>query len=278
MNKFKVLGESILFVVISILIQVMVTFFAGIYFTFRTRNLDVNITNQGDLILFMEKNSLIITLIGWIVTLIFFFIIIALSKQNLFRISKLNKPISLLNVAICVICGIGMNITINSILSVVNIAQIVPEYGKIITSIIDHEFYITFICVGLLVPIGEEILYRGIVLGKLRNGFSVFTAVVIQAFFFGLSHMNIVQGVYAFILGAIFGYVVIWTGSLYSSILLHVVINALSVILSHSKGLAIGYNQMIILTFIGILLTIIGLRILFINSNETEENVINFIQ
>lgn len=274
MNRFKALAESILFVIIAVLIQIMVTFLAGMYFSLKSERLGTYIINQEDLIIFMQRNNLIIILIGWIITLLFLYVVLTFSKQNVLRVIKLNKKISLLHIIICIICGMGMNLAINGLLSITNISNMFPKYNDIISSIVEHKFYLTFICAGIFIPIGEEILYRGIVLNKLRNGFSIFTAIIIQAILFGISHMNVVQGVYAFVLGIVFGYVVIWTGSLYSSIILHIIINSLSVIIANMGELNIGYNNMITFTSIGLLLSIIGLRILYMDRHKQKENII----
>ena len=48
---------------------------------------------------------------------------------------------------------------------------------------------------------------------------------MIQAAMFGIAHMNILQGVYAFTIGLIFGYIYKKYNSLYASILAHLTFN-----------------------------------------------------
>lgn len=273
MKKSKVLFHSIIFVIISIILQVMVTFLVGIYHTIKT---GMNIFEQQGLVTFTEKYSLLIIIIGWVVTLSIFFLFFVISKKSFVKENKLNKKISLKNVFLCFICGIGINITINSILSLIKIEQLIPQYGEIIQKIVSNKFYITLICVGILIPICEEIFYRGIILGKLRTGFGVLGAVIIQAILFGVGHMNLVQGIYAFVIGIIFGYVVIWTGSLYSSILLHIVINSLSTIISNVKNLSLTDTNLVSVIFFGILITIIGLKVLYEINKNKKDNIIHF--
>ncbi|MDP0880704.1 CPBP family intramembrane glutamic endopeptidase, partial [Klebsiella variicola] len=47
---------------------------------------------------------------------------------------------------------------------------------------------------------------------------------------FGVSHGNLVQGTYAFVLGVIFGIVYLYTNNLWITILLHMGINSSSVL------------------------------------------------
>jgi membrane protease YdiL (CAAX protease family) len=273
-NKVRVLGESVLLVVMTIIIQVMMTIFSSIYFTLKLRN-SQDTVNQKDLLMLITENNLIIILIGWIVTLLIIYIVMLLSKQNMIKIIKLDNKISLLHIGICIISAIGLNMAINGLISMSQITNLFPEYEEVISGIINHDFYLTLLCVGILIPISEEILYRGILLNKLRNGFSISIAIIIQGILFGISHMNFIQGMYAFIIGAFFGYIVIWTGSLLSSIIMHIVVNSMSVIISNTNQLNMGYNNMLILTLVGIIISIISMRILYLDRKEVN-NIINF--
>ena len=78
-----------------------------------------------------------------------------------------------------------------------------------------------------IAPIIEELILRGILFNRLRYGLSFYSANLIQALVFGIYHWNIIQGLYAFGIGLILGYVYEKTRSLYVPILLHVFINGL---------------------------------------------------
>jgi membrane protease YdiL (CAAX protease family) len=204
-------------------------------------------------------------------------LIYLIGKKKFINEAKLSKGLSLKIIGICIICGIGINVCIDGILTLININELVPEYEELMASISSNNFLVTLICVGVLAPVFEELLYRGIVLNKLRSGFSIFGAIIIQALFFGIVHMNIVQGTYAFLIGIILGYVVIWTGSLYSSIILHVVINSFSTIMSNMQIKDIEYNYLITSIGAGVLLTVIGLRLIYVMRKDDMDEVIEFI-
>lgn len=89
------------------------------------------------------------------------------------------------------------------------------------------------VCVA---PFGEELVFRGTCMhyaskmvddvADRRRAFWI--ANTVQALCFGIFHFNLVQGTYAFILGLALGYLVKKTGSLFSSIAAHMIINAIS--------------------------------------------------
>ncbi len=81
-----------------------------------------------------------------------------------------------------------------------------------------------FILLVVLPPVFEEISFRGILMQSLRT-FGDGFALVISSLIFGLFHLNLVQAPYAFLLGLWLGYLVLRTGSLRISMVLHACIN-----------------------------------------------------
>lgn len=79
----------------------------------------------------------------------------------------------------------------------------------------------------ILPPICEELVYRGILLGSLRR-YGDLAAIVISSLLFGLAHGNMAQMPYSFILGMTMAFFVIKTNSIYTSIFIHFVNNALA--------------------------------------------------
>jgi len=76
----------------------------------------------------------------------------------------------------------------------------------------------------ILAPISEELIFRGVTLSIAKKNFPFWIANIIQAFFFGLFHMNPLQGCYTFILGLMLGYIC-EKGSIYHVIFFHFLFN-----------------------------------------------------
>lgn len=77
----------------------------------------------------------------------------------------------------------------------------------------------------LVAPISEELIFRGVTLRYAAKAMPFFLANIFQAFLFGLFHGNVVQGTYAFVVGLFCGYVYMKGGSIYLSILFHMLFN-----------------------------------------------------
>lgn len=80
-----------------------------------------------------------------------------------------------------------------------------------------------------LAPIGEELVFRGLTMKYAEKAFGRFWAAnLLQAFLFGVIHMNWVQGVYAFFGGLVLGWVAHRYRSVVFSMLMHFAVNSFS--------------------------------------------------
>ena len=88
----------------------------------------------------------------------------------------------------------------------------------------------SFIYVGLLAPIIEEWVFRGVLLRRLLPHGEKF-AIVISALCFGLFHGNFFQMLFAFALGLVLAYAALRTGTLIYSIFIHIIVNTFNGVL-----------------------------------------------
>ena len=77
----------------------------------------------------------------------------------------------------------------------------------------------------VVAPIGEELLFRGVIQGYGLKNFAPILAIGLQALIFGLYHGNIIQGIYAFCMGVVLGMIAHKTGTILTSIVLHISVN-----------------------------------------------------
>ena len=80
-----------------------------------------------------------------------------------------------------------------------------------------------FLYASIFAPVGEEILFRGLLLRSLQPYGKKF-AVLASAFLFGIFHGNIIQTPYAFLVGLVLGYVTV-EYSIWWAVLLHTLNN-----------------------------------------------------
>ncbi|MBK5241104.1 type II CAAX endopeptidase family protein [Clostridium sp.] len=84
----------------------------------------------------------------------------------------------------------------------------------------------------VIAPIYEEVIFRGILLKGMANKINPNIALVVSALLFAVVHLNIPQGINAFLLGLITGFIYLKTESIYLSIFAHFVNNFLAITVS----------------------------------------------
>lgn len=113
----------------------------------------------------------------------------------------------------------------------------------------------------LLGPVSEELIFRGVTMRQAKKCLPFWAANLMQAVLFGAFHMNMMQGVYAFCAGLILGYVCEKSGSIYNSILLHMLFNFWGDIISQFLTMGDSLFAFLFWFLFGIIMTIAGLFI-----------------
>ena len=140
-------------------------------------------------------------------------------------------------------------------------------------AILDGNFALSLIYAALVAPIVEELIFRKLLLNKLRR-FGDIPAILITGIAFGLFHMNLSQFFYATVLGFIFAYVAIRTNTVKYSIIMHMMINFIATVMSplilHGKllGIIVIYGWMMVALTIGIVFAILSYKNIRLERSE----------
>jgi len=99
------------------------------------------------------------------------------------------------------------------------------------------SFAFNLLIIGIIPAIGEEMLFRGFLQQQLNKRIgNPHAAIWITAFLFSAMHIQFYGFLPRFILGAIFGYLFLWSGSLWIPILAHMINNAGAVTVQYIYG------------------------------------------
>lgn len=175
---------------------------------------------------------------------------------------NVNRPIkecvNVRTILMCVLAGIGLQIVIDFFLNIVALAfpGAMEAYSELIETVgIGEMTWISFLATVILAPISEELLFRGLTLRFLRSaGVKFAIANVLQALFFGILHMNLVQGIYAFIVGLVLGYVAGKCRTVFLPILLHLCFNFAGTFLGGWMPGNAGWFMQVVFLIMGVLM------------------------
>lgn len=162
---------------------------------------------------YLNSNIFLIT----IVTFVFFGIIFVLKNKD----NNFSKKLNINIVIIIILLGIFISIFYNTLVYIINgVIHVTNNFNKN-----NVDIYILILSTGILGPILEELLFRGIVYNKLLKFNNHKNAVIITSVIFSIMHFpNIINMFYTFLLSFLLLYLTD-KYKLFSSIILHVTIN-----------------------------------------------------
>ena len=129
---------------------------------------------------------------------------------------------------ILLVIGYGLQLCVTGIIAILSTAlpDLFASYKELIQSMAGTGIdWMTFISVSFLAPVGEELLFRGVIFHYARGAMKLKWALLFQAILFGIYHLNLIQFVYAAVIGYILGVLAERSGSILPGIVLHIIIN-----------------------------------------------------
>ncbi|MGN0424592.1 MAG: lysostaphin resistance A-like protein [Acetatifactor sp.] len=176
-------------------------------------------------------------------------------------------------ILVAAICGVAMCFFSNGTIIVENalFPKLVDNYMQLMEQAGFGVDVFTIIASILLAPIGEEFLCRGLTLKFAKKCFGKFwISNILQAFLFGVIHANWVQGIYAFFIGLVLGYLAERYHTLIPCIILHFVVN-----FSSTTWISVLFNAMfgdeIPNLFVGLAMVIIPAVIVIALLHKTKK-------
>ena len=125
------------------------------------------------------------------------------------------------DVGILFFLGASAALAVNILFAITGFTGSVANYEEVAEQQFVFPLWAGILLYGVISPIAEEIVFRGIVYNRLRRNYSLNIALIYSAIFFGLYHGNVVQGVYGFLLGLLMAILYEKYGSFLVPVILH---------------------------------------------------------
>lgn len=128
-----------------------------------------------------------------------------------------------------VILAVALCVSLNLLIGISGLEKYSKSYQEVANTLYSGGIVLELLTVGILGPICEELVFRGLMFRRLCGYMKPIIAVLVSALMFGIYHGNIVQGVYAFFLGMIMALCCQRFNTLWAPIVIHVAANITSV-------------------------------------------------
>ena len=170
------------------------------------------------------------------------------------RKTALLKRDIVLVVSYAVAMGLGLNILV----AYYKIAGMSGSYEQVAGIQYSVSLPVGLVIYGILTPFTEEVIFRGIIYNRIRKYFPVQISMVVSALIFGCYHGNVVQMLYAIIMGLALALVYECYGRLLAApVLFHCGANLIVYFMSKSNafsagGISVFYGIMLLAVAAGI--------------------------
>ena len=157
-----------------------------------------------------------------------------------------------------------LSIALNNIIMMSPLVDISDGYREAASNFYGSVLLLEIIGSGILTPILEELVFRGIVYGKLRSIMNMPVAIAISALLFAIIHFNVVQFVYAFFVGALLAIFIELTHDILSAIIGHMVANIFAVLRTEFDWITFMVDRSVVAWITSVGLLVLGIILLFI--------------
>ena len=134
-----------------------------------------------------------------------------------------------------VLSGASLALAMNNMIAITPLPILFTGYEETNEIVYSGSLILQILSAGIFACIVEELCVRGVVYGRLKRYFSKKNAMLISALIFGVYHLNVVQGVYAFVLGLYFVWLYERYQSLWASCIAHISANLFVILLAGSQ-------------------------------------------
>lgn len=130
----------------------------------------------------------------------------------------------------CIVLGALMNVLFSRLLELVQATTVFSNAVQ--ERLFASDILIQVIGLGLLVPVAEELIFRGLIFNRMKRMLSANYAIVFSALLFALYHGNPIQMLFAVPMALILAWVYEKSGSFLCPVCFHIGSNLLAVLLN----------------------------------------------
>lgn len=160
---------------------------------------------------------------------------------------KRNIPMGNKDYLAIILSGAALAVALNNIISITPLPYVFTGYEETNDVLFGGGMILQVLSAGIFACIVEELSMRGVTYLRMKRYWGKRRAIILSAAVFGIYHLNVVQGVYAFFLGLFFAWVYERYDSLWAPIIAHMSANLFVILLgstafiNHALETMVGY-------------------------------------
>jgi membrane protease YdiL (CAAX protease family) len=242
-------------IVIFLLIQYLITLSATFIFMNQAVDVESSLDQEALSELYnaayemLNDNVVLISGIAAVISIPIFYRM--LNREWLKRAYRYQETVSTpIKYVYVVLAAVGMNVAFNLAVNAFEFFRYAVDYARIARGIYSEPLILQILVIGFLMPISEELMFRGLIFERLSFYGNVKMAAILTSVIFGFYHGTVIQIGYAFVFSLMMIYAYNRCGSFLAPLLFHIACNLSSLALNQLSPLSsMGYSIGIVLSF-----------------------------
>lgn len=148
---------------------------------------------------------------------------LAETRNDFDRQRRVRQTIS--GIVCTLVLAVSSAVGLNVLLTLTGFVQSSEAYQDVARQQYSVAFGAGAVLFGLISPVAEEIVFRGLIFNRLRRFYGAVAAVIVSGLLFGVYHGNLVQGVYGGCMGMLMAYVYLRLRGFFYPCLFHAAAN-----------------------------------------------------
>jgi len=206
-------------------------------------------------------------LVSGILALLACWLIVKVRGFDARRFAGLN-PVRPSVVVAALLLGIGFSMAFNSFFNMPGL-EVLQDYETSLAQSLLFGSVLMAIVGSTVVPIVEEIIFRGFVLSELRRGIALLPSALLSSVLFGILHGTLAWGIMAATLGILMAWIALRARSVWAAIAAHIGINGATFTFVWSDPS--GRNIFIALLIAGLVIFTVNLVLLIRDSRSLKD-------
>lgn len=167
-----------------------------------------------------------------------------------------------------------LSIAVNNLILMTPLAEMSAGYQEANAGFYGSTLALELVSSAAATPILEELVFRGIVFARLREQLQKLAAVVVSALLFAIMHFNIVQFLYALVIGTVLALLMDKAGQMYAAVTGHITANTIAVIRTETGFLSWSLDRSVLAWASSAAMLLIGIALLlwYLHGKGKSEN------
>ena len=146
-------------------------------------------------------------------------------KENPNILKKMKSSINIQYLVSCIVFAVSLSAAVSSFLSVLPTDGIYGRYDSAGVNILSGNIVFRLLTVGGIVPVAEELIYRGLIYRRIKKEYRVYVAMSVSSLIFAIFTFSFVQGIYTFVMGMAFSLCYELSDDIRNPVLMHMAVN-----------------------------------------------------